>query len=199
MAVYLFTMSLGRSDLYAFYLTVTNIAAVVASLLSNILAKKVPIKKIVQLGLVLDIVAILAAWVTAKSGDALMFTVAMIVVQFALGLLTPGIITFYSNCAVYSEWKTGINCTGTIMGLSGVPIKVSLTAIGIIVPAVLSASGYVAGQDITESVKTALINAYTLIPLGLYVAALLVVSFLYKLTQEKVDQYSKEIAERKNA
>lgn len=199
MGVYLFTMSLGRADLYAFYLTVTNFATVVASLLSNILAKKIPVKRIVQVGLLLDIVAILCAWLTAKSGNALLFTASMVVVQFALGLLTPGVITFYSSCAVYSEWKTGINCTGTIMGLSGVPIKIALTAIGIIVPAVLASSGYVANEPITESVKTALINAYAMIPLGLYVAAFLIITFLYKLTQSKVDQCAKEIAERNRA
>lgn len=199
MGVYLFTMSLGREDLYAFYLTITNVAGVAGSLLANIIARKVAIKRVVQLGLIVDVVAVVLAWTFAKSGNAALFTAAMVVVQFALALATPGIITFYSNCAVYSEWKTGINCTGTIMGLTGVPIKVSLTAVGILVPAVLASAGYVAGEAITEVIKSALINAYALIPLGLFAAALLIITLLYKLTQEKVDGFAKEIAERRAA
>ena len=152
-----------------------------------------------QLGLIVDVVAVVLAWTFAKSGNAALFTAAMVVVQFALALATPGIITFYSNCAVYSEWKTGINRTGTIMGLTGVPIKVSLTAVGILVPAVLASAGYVAGEAITEVIKSALINAYALIPLGLFAAALLIITLLYKLTQEKVDGFAKEIAERRAA
>lgn len=197
MGVYLFTMSLDRADMYAFYLTITNVAAVAASLLANVIAKKVPIKKIVQFGLLVDIVAIIAARQFAVAGNAGMFTVSMVIVQFALALATPGIITFYSNCAIYSEWKTGINCTGTIMGLTGVPVKVSLTVIGILIPAVLKATGYVANEPLTEAVKSALINSYSFIPLGLFVCAFLLITFLYKLTQEKMVQYADEIAERR--
>lgn len=197
MAVYLFEMSLGRPDLSAFYLTITNFAGVVASLLANVIARRFPIKRIVQAGLATCAVAVFGAWYFASAGDAVLFTAAMVVVQFALALATPGIITFYSNCAVYSEWKTGINCTGTIMGLTGVPVKISLTVVGILVPAVLNASGYVAEQPITDTIRRALTNAYALIPLGLFIVALLLVTFFYRLTQEKVDGYAKEIAERK--
>lgn len=199
MAVYLFEMSLGRADMYAFYLTITNFAGVVASLLANVIAKKIPIKRIVQVGLLVCTVAVFGAWYFAIASNALMFTVSMVIVQFALALATPGIITFYSNCAVYSEWKTGINCTGTIMGLTGVPVKVALTVVGILIPAVLNAAGYVASAPITDTIRRALTNAYALIPLGLFIAALLLVTFLYRLTQESVDGYAKEIAARKES
>ena len=143
------------------------------------------------------IIAIIVAWRSAASGQAVLFTAAMVIVQFALALATPGIITFYSNCAVFSEWKTGIDCTGTIMGLTGVPIKLSLTIVGILVPAVLAGAGYIAGEAITETVKTSLINSFALIPLALFVFSLLLVTFLYKLTQEKLDGYAEEIAQRR--
>ena len=198
MAVYLFEMSLGRPDMQAFYLSITNFASVIASLLANVIAKKIPIKRIVQGGLLTSAVAIILAWRFAIAGNAALFTAAMVMVQFALALATPGIITFYSNCAVYSHWKTGINCTGTIMGLTGVPIKIALTVVGILVPSVLNMAGYVANEPITEAVEVALANAYSLIPLGLFVVALLLVTFLYKLTQEKVDGYAKEIAARES-
>lgn len=199
MGVYLFEMSLGRSDLYAFYLTITNVAAVIGSLLANGISKKLSVKKTVQLGLLICVIAILAAWRSAASGQAVIFTASMVIVQFALALATPGIITFYSNCAVFSEWKTGIDCTGTIMGLTGVPIKLSLTIVGILVPAVLASAGYVAGEAITEAVKTSLINSFALIPLALFVFSLVLVTFLYKLTQEKLDGYAREIAHRRSA
>ncbi len=197
MGVYLFEMSLGRSDLYAFYLTITNVAAVIGSLLANGISKKLSVKKTVQMGLLICIIAIIVAWRSAASGQAVLFTAAMVIVQFALALATPGIITFYSNCAVFSEWKTGIDRTGTIMGLTGVPIKLSLTIVGILVPAVLAGAGYIAGEAITETVKTSLINSFALIPLALFVFSLLLVTFLYKLTQEKLDGYAEEIAQRR--
>ena len=84
------------------------------------------------------------------------------------------------------------------MGLTGVPIKIALTVVGILVPSVLNMAGYVANEPITEAVEVALANAYSLIPLGLFVVALLLVTFLYKLTQEKVDGYAKEIAARES-
>lgn len=198
MAVYLFEMSLERPDMYAFYLTAINIGAVLGSLLANILAKKYSIKKCVQAGLIIGIIAMTFAWRTSLSGNAVLFTAAMIIAQFSVAFVTPGIMAFYTNCAVYSEWKTGIDCTGTIIGLCGVPIKVALTIVGILVPGVLGAAGYVAGQPITESIKVALANAYSLIPIGLFVFSFILLTFLYKLTREKVDRYAAEIAERKS-
>ena len=81
--------------------------------------------------------------------------------------------------------------------MTGVPIKLSLTIVGILVPAVLAGAGYIAGEAITETVKTSLIHSFALIPLALFVISLLLVTFLYRLTQEKLDGYAQEIAQRK--
>ena len=117
-------------------------------------------------------------------------------VQMLVAFVAPLILTFFTNCAVYSEWKTGMNCVGTITGMCGVPIKVALLLVGILVPAILGSAGYVAGQEITDRVANALSNAFALIPAGLYAFSFLVLTFCYRLTRERVDQYAKEIAER---
>ena len=198
MAVYLFEMTLEAPEMYAFYLTIINFGGVLGSILSNVLSRKYPIKRLVQAGIVVAIAALVLVWRAALGGNAMLFTVGMIIVQFCVSFTAPGILTFYSNCAVYSEWKTGINSTGTIMGLCGVPIKIALVAVGIIVPGVLGASGYVAGGAITEAISVGLANAFALLPIGLFVFSLLILTFCYRLTREKVDQYSREIASRKS-
>lgn len=199
MAVYLFEMTLQAPEMYAFYLTITNFGGVLGSILSNILSKKFPIKRLVQAGIIVAIAALLVVWRAALAGSAMLFTAAMILVQFCIAFTAPGILTFYTNCAVYSEWKTGINSTGTIVGLCGVPIKISLVAVGIIVPGVLGAAGYVAGEAITETIAVALANTFALLPVALFVFSLVILTFCYKLTRERVDRYSKEIIARKAA
>ena len=118
-------------------------------------------------------------------------------VQMLVAFVAPLILTFFTNCAVYSDSrKTGMNCVGTITGMCGVPIKVALLLVGILVPAILGSAGYVAGQEITDKVANALSNAFALIPAGLYAFSFLILTFCYRLTRERVDQYAKEIAER---
>lgn len=196
MSVYLFEMTLKAPGLYAFYLTIINFGAVIGSLLSNVLSSKIPIKRLVQGGLLASIAALMVVWRAALSGNAMLFTGAMVVVQMLVAFVAPLILTFFTNCAVYSEWKTGMNCVGTITGMCGVPIKVALLLVGILVPAILGSAGYVAGQEITDKVANALSNAFALIPAGLYAFSFLILTFCYRLTRERVDQYAKEIAER---
>lgn len=198
MSVYIFNMTMERPDLYALYLMIVNVGAVIGSILANIATKKFSIKRCVQAGILASIIAGIFAWRTSLTGNAILFTIFMLIVQFGIAFATPGIITFYTNCAVYSQWKTGIDCTGTIVGLCGVPVKVALTIVGILVPAVLASAGYVANEPITETVKNALANAHGLIPVGLLALGFLMLTFCYKLTKEKVDGYAREIAERSN-
>lgn len=100
------------------------------------------------------------------------------------------------NCDEKISWQKKC-CPILDTCVTGVPIKLSLTIVGILVPAVLAGAGYIAGEAITETVKTSLIHSFALIPLALFVISLLLVTFLYRLTQEKLDGYAQEIAQRK--
>ena len=197
MGVYLFEMILNAASLYAFYLTITNFAGIVGAFLSNILTKKIANKTLVQLSFGVAAVCLVICKMAVNALNAGLFTGLMILVRFAISLGAPSLATFYTNCAIYEEYRTGVDKTASVMGCPNISIKVSILAIGIIVPAVLASTGYVAGAEVTEATKIALANWYTLVTAAVYALAFVVVTFGYKLDRKTVDKYLKENQERR--
>ena len=127
--------------------------------------------------------------------------ILMSVAQFGYGIAYACTPALYADTIIYSEWKTGKNATGWISGLQNVPLKVGVMTRGIIISACLAFAAFDPSIDAAMAsveLKKGICMAFMIIPaLALIVAAVLLL-FGFRLTKEKVEQYSAEIAARNN-
>lgn len=114
-----------------------------------------------------------------------------------LGMCFVSVVRYaiLADCAIYSEWKSGFNATAIIMS-----VNTSIASLTAVVRSIarafsLAMACYSAGMMSTPELKAGLVNGCVLIPLILTVISF-VLTFFYKLTKEKVDEYSKDIATR---
>jgi len=105
----------------------------------------------------------------------------------------------YANTSIYCEWKTGNSYASVIMGLTEMPIKISIFLKGLLIAAILSLLSVVAGQETTAHANFVISKVFTLGPACTTTIAGLIVFFFYPLNQPKLDTYQKEIDERKLA
>ena len=129
-----------------------------------------------------------------------MFFIVVLLARMFLGVLGAVMVGLYSDVSVYAQWKTGEDASPFVMGLMTVSLKLAVISRGIVIPAALAAVGFtpdVAPEAATLALKTAVINAFLLIPGIFALISGLIMAVGYKLTREKVVQYQTEINQRK--
>lgn len=101
----------------------------------------------------------------------------------------------YAMCGIYGEWKTGGQARGVTMAFCSLAIKLGVAIRGIAIPVALGVIGYVADAPDPIVFGEGIQMVYAVFP-----AICLMISFIpwiwFKLTDEKVAQMDKEIAER---
>ncbi len=197
-AVYYFTYVANNKGLQPQYILYSNILCVIGSYLSKNLAKKFTTRTTtIVTYLAMAVVMFIARGMYTNIWGVI---ILMSIAQFGYGICYAATPALYADTIIYSEWKTGKNAAGWISGLQNVPLKVSIMTRGIIINACLAAGAFSADIDpaaATDTLKKAICSAFIVVPaIALVIAAvLLIVGF--RLTKDKVDQYSKEIAARK--
>ncbi|MFZ7134259.1 MAG: MFS transporter [Eubacteriales bacterium] len=120
--------------------------------------------------------------------------------RFFHGIGISSFSTLYADSSIYGEWKTGVNAAPFVMGLTNVSIKVAVVLRSTIIPLVLAVVGFnasIAPEAASVAVKNGVLNMFLLIPgCCTLVCALLLLGF-YKITNEKLEMYQKEIDGRK--
>lgn len=194
--VYYYNYVAMNPALYSLYITSTNIFAMVGSLLSDVLAKKVPLKKISVVTIALCIVAFAGCKIFGN--NAIIFTACICAYQFLAAINYPCFIAQYGNCVTYSEWKNGYAARATIMSVSSWTPTIAGAINGQLAPIILRKIGFDATLAVQpDTVAPGLINALSLIPLGYYICAFLIFTFAYTLTADKLAKYQEEINARK--
>ena len=134
------------------------------------------------------------------SGSMPLVIIFMAVGQFGFSCTGALSAAIYGDIIIYSEWKTGKNAAGWIMGLQNIPIKVGVVIRGLVVSACLAAGSFVTGMDPADA-SAELINGirmgYMLLPALVGFAAFILFSLGFRLTQDKIEGYEKEIQSRK--
>ena len=106
----------------------------------------------------------------------------------------------YADCCIYSHYKTGTDNTGAIMGLTNLPLKVGVVMRSIIVGASLAIGGFdpntTTVENVTPAIQRGISMGFSLIPAIVLAVGLLLMVFVYRLTKEKVNECSAEIARR---
>ncbi|MDO4262406.1 MAG: MFS transporter [Eubacteriales bacterium] len=180
------------------YLFLANITAVAGSIVCKRVAKRFSGKGAYQLAFL--VIAVMYGLAYIVRFNPTMVIVCTTVAGFFTAFVTVMVVPMLSNCAIYSEYKTGVNCTGTIMGFINIPIKVAVVTRGILISAVLAVTGFsatIAVEDATQSVKNGIAAGFTIIPAILVLLGLLAVTFGYHLTDDKIAEYSAEIAKKR--
>ena len=119
---------------------------------------------------------------------------------FFAAFVTSMTIPMLANCSIYSEYKTGVNCTGAVMGFLNVPIKLAVITRGIFISTVLGITGFspaIAVEEASDSVKNGIAVGFTVIPAILLLVALVIITFGYRLKDSDIETYSAEIASRR--
>lgn len=197
---YYYNYAVARPELYSMYITSTNIFAMIGSLLSDILAKKMPLKRVSVITLVLCIAAFAGCYFSGL--NPVPFTVCICLYQFFAAINYPCFIAQYGNCVTYSEWKNGYAARATIMSVSSWTPTIAGTLNGQLGPIILRRIGFDAtlgydGQP--ASVAPGLVKALSLLPIAYYVCAFLIFTFAYGLTADKLKKMQEEIDARKAA
>ena len=198
MAAYQFNFALGAPAMLAFYLAATNFGAVLGSLAAGFLGKKMEAKKLSMCCLPLCVIFLICARLFA--GNVLLFTIFILLERTCSNCNYSTFVTMYTNCAVFAEYKNGVNTSGLVMSITNIPVKVAVLITGILIPGVLAMTGYEASMTvIPEAVKVGLTNAITIIPAICYCGAFLIITFCFKLSGKEVLRMQEEINARKNA
>lgn len=196
-ATYYFTYVAGNGKLLSPYILITNIFCVIGAYFSKTLSNKFSTRT-TTIGVMAIQAVLLVVSYLFYSNTALVIAL-MSIALFGYGITYSCTPALYGDTIVYSEWKTGKNAAGWISGLQNVPLKVSIMTRGIIISACLSLGNYKSGltaADVTVELKNAICLGFMLVPAVILVIAVLALLFGFRLTREKVNQYTAEIAAR---
>ena len=194
---YFFEYVMGDISKFSLYLLISNIMALLGSFLSKYVANKLSTRTASIIGFFALGGFILVSRLCLNSiwGILILLSCA----QFFLGFLYALISALYSDTVVYSEWKTGSNASGWIMGLMNLPLKIGNLIKGAIIPMALAAASF--SPDINPAaaspeLKAAISNIFITFPGVTVLIGGLLLLVGYRLTREKVNQYQIEINER---
>lgn len=197
MTVYYFTYIAQNIPLMAGYLFATTLLSVAGSYLIQFIAKRMSSRNAYILCIFFMCAGPLLAYFCY--GSLPVVIIAMGLYNLGMGCTDSVSIALYSDIIIYSEWKTGKNAAGWIMGLQVVPLKLGVVLRGIIISACLAAGSFAAGMEMS-AVSTELVNAirlgFMLIPAMICGLGTLAFLFGYHISQEKVEQYQEEIDRR---
>ncbi|QSX08528.1 MFS transporter [Alkalibacter rhizosphaerae] len=199
-AAYYFTYVAKNPALFATYLLLASLARLVGSYIAAPVTKKFSSRRASIAALILGggflVVAKLVGY------NVLLFFVAVMAAGIFLGILQASMVALYSDVSVYSEWQSGQPATAWIMGLMTLSLKIAVISRGTVIPFVLATAGFVATADpatASKALTDGVINVFVLIPAIFMLLSAAILGFGYRLTNEKLEGFEKEIAERKSA
>lgn len=120
----------------------------------------------------------------------------------AIGNLTGGPLSvllwaMYADTADYGEWKFGRRATGLIFSASTMSQKIGWFLSAILAISLMNSVGFVANVEQSEESLGALVLLMSLIPAGLGLVSVLLISF-YPLNNRRVAEIESELAKRKS-
>lgn len=195
-AIYYYTYVAEDMALYAVYTTLGGFFVIASGLLLPPIAKALTTRGTGILGSAMAVGGSTVAMLMGV-GTPVAYLIGSSVAQFGCQMLTNCINPMFGDCAVYSEYKTGVNSLANVMNVHTIAGFAGSTIRQPVIAAVLAASGYVAGQAADLAVKTGLVRGFMLPPAICEVVALVLLVFCYKLTNARVKEMQQAIDARK--
>lgn len=198
--VYYFTYIALNKGMQASYMLIIAFLAVIGAYVSRFIGKMLSGRITVIVCYVVMAAALLAARMLYTSPWTVVFLIS--VAQLGYGCCYSCSSALYADAAVYSEWKSGKNASGWIMGLQNIPLKAASTVKSAVLAACLAIGGFsaaIAVEDASVEMKEAICLALMVIPAILLIVGAVVLLVGFRLPKSKVEQMEKEIEERKKA
>ena len=172
-----------------------NLGTLAGSLLSKHAVAKFGTKNATLLGMLGCVIFTVPAYFFAENQLAviIMIFISQVFFGIAYGLTT----SLYTSCATYSEYKTGKNTKGFIMGLCSFSIKMSIVLRGIVITTGLGMIGYAVDAAITPALTQQISLMCFIIP-AIFIAVGILPLLFYRLKDEDIMAMDQEIAQRKN-
>ena len=200
-AVYYFTYVAGKPGLTATFILISSLLGVIASYLSKAAAKKFSARNTVIYAYLAMTVVLILGFLFYQNAWIVILMVSL--AQFCCTMTNACGPALYADCAIYSEYKTGKNATGLIMGLSNIPLKIGVVSRGILISACLAIAGFdleTVEKGITSpQLERGISMGFTIIPAIAVGLGALIMIFGFRLTRNKMEQYSAELEKRKRS
>jgi len=183
------------------YIFFNGLGALIGAFLAGHLAKKFYGRSIVLVCYAGMIVFLVLTYMNRFNPNAVI--VLMACMSFFRGMMTPVGVALYGDAAVFSEWKTGTDARGWIMGLNNIPLKTSKVFSGLFINVALMVAHFdpvairADPSQITRQLQNAITFVFTIIPSILFVMSFLLILFGFKLSRKSVAEYQAEINARK--
>jgi GPH family glycoside/pentoside/hexuronide:cation symporter len=196
-AAYYFNYILRDLNKMPIYLFLGGVCMTVGASQSGKIAKALSTKRAAVIGILGQGTAMLINAMLAR--NMYVFFVLLGITRIFGGITTTSVVAIYSDCVVYSKWKTGKNTAPFIMGSMTFALKLSYIARGTLVPFILAFVGFSANivpADATETLKSGILTVFLLIPGLCLCFSGLLLTFGYRLTKTKIAELQTEIDAR---
>ncbi len=197
-AVYYFTYVAKDKGLTSMFILISNLLGVIASYSSRKVAAKLSARNTVIYAYLGMVVVLLAAFLLHQNAWAVIILVSL--AQFCCTMTNACGPALYADCAIYSEYKTGTNATGMIMGLSNIPLKIGVVSRGILIALALAMAGFdsatTTAENTTVQLERGISMGFTIFPAVAVALGAVIMIFGYRLTRDKMAEYSAELARR---
>jgi len=198
-AAYYWRAVVGKPTMMGTYSLIINGLGILGTLAVGEATKKFDNKKLsifalIMMGITIALVKPLGL------NNYWLFIAVLGVHQFFASFNYPIFVAGYANCAVYAQYKNGTSITpATIMGITGYPLRISAMITAWIVPMSLAKCGYVAGEAASEATKAGIVGIYSAWGPIFIGVALVLMLFMYKLNNAKLEEIQKELDAREAA
>ena len=189
LAVYYYSYVFERPDLISTHMFLIGIAAIAGSATIHLFGKRIQSDRSILLCLY-PIIAILLFCTRFLYQSPFLFMGINTLFHALTGSTQPLELGLYMDNVLYTKYKTGKNMNSLIMSFSNITVRLASVLKSVLIPLTLSLSGYTVGST-TTSIKSSIVNAYSIIPSIFPIIGVILLLFFYKLDKQKMEHINK--------
>ncbi|MEO0293241.1 MAG: MFS transporter [candidate division WOR-3 bacterium] len=184
------------NKLASYFNGVGQISALIGALLVNWVAKRIGKKRAFITLFIIAIFSTAIFYFLTPTQIALIF-LFQFTGSISGGPLSVLLWAMYADTADYAEWKRGRRTTGLVFSASTMSQKIGWALGAFVALRLMSGVGFQPNVEQTPESLRGLLLLFSLIPAGLGILSLLILSFIYPLSDKKVEQIGMELKERR--
>jgi GPH family glycoside/pentoside/hexuronide:cation symporter len=184
--------------LASYFNGVGQISALIGALLINWVAKRIG-KKRAFVTMFIIAIGSTATYYFLSARQIVLIFLFQITGSISGGPLSVLLWAMYADTADYAEWKRGRRATGLVFSASTMSQKMGWAFGAFVALSLMSQVGFQPNQVQTAESVRGLILLFSLIPAGVGILSLLILSFIYPLNDKKVEQIVAELKGRREA
>ena len=196
MAMYVFTYAFGDVAMAAVMLTACNITGLVATFVSEPIARMVGIRTTYLAGIGISAVSMIACYFIGATGQ-MAFIVCICACYFGMNFMNGTMMGMQSNAIAYGEWRDGKTAKAFIMSTFQWCPKIANAVAGLLTGFGLAAIGFTRGMEATPELAQGMINIICIIPAVAFVIAFVAFFFGYRLDSKKMAQIAEDLEKRR--